>query len=342
MSAATHIQAVTTPKARELNMVSFVDLANKEPEAPRYTWEGLVPVGVTTLLAAHGGTGKSLVALMLAVNTALGRPMFGLATEPGPVAFFSGEDGASLLRHRLQLICKCMGVEVRELEGRLHIIDATEDPVLFTEISLSGRREGVTTAAFTALSEFVKLHQVSLLIIDNASDTFDASEIDRARVRAYMRALSSLARENDMGLVLLAHVDKGTSRGDRVTNEAYSGSTAWHNSARSRLFMSRDKDGGLLLEHQKNNLGKRMDPLSLMWPTGGVPQINEAFSPAVQQRGTAKPAKHLEQISEDEWDPIQPNSDKAEQSIVPDPLQFVDVGEDWEDVLSGFELRGKK
>jgi len=267
----------------KLNVVAFDDLAHTEPEGPRYVWHGLVPAGFVTLLGAHGGTGKSTVALMLGVCVALGRPLFGIHTEPGNVAFFSGEDGAQLLRHRLHTVCKCMGVDIRELKDRLHIIDATDDPVLFAEVTTAGRREGVTTATFTDLSKLVREHDIRLLVIDNASDTFDASEIDRARVRGFMRALSSLARENDAGVLLLAHVDKGTSRGDRLQNtEAYSGSTAWHNSARSRLFMSRDKDGALTLEHQKNNLGPRRDPIGLVWPAGGIPQTDEALSPMVQ------------------------------------------------------------
>jgi hypothetical protein len=97
-----------------------------------------------------------------------------------------------------------------------------------------------------------------------------------------MRALARIARERDAGVLLLAHVDKGTSRGDRAQNtEGYSGSTAW-NTARSRLFMSRDKDGALLLEHQKHNLGRLREPLRLVWPEGGIPQLDDVPGPVVQ------------------------------------------------------------
>jgi hypothetical protein len=55
-------------------------------------------------------------------------------------------------------------------------------------------------------------------------------------------------------------VDKNTSRNKKADGgEGYSGSTAWHNSARSRLFMTRGDDGLLTLEHQKSNLGKRRE-----------------------------------------------------------------------------------
>jgi hypothetical protein len=201
-------------------------------------------------------------------------PLFGLSTRQGKVAFFSGEDGGALLRYRLRLVCQRMGVDVRDLEGRLFIIDATEhDPRLYVQDSV--RRDGDVTGTFEALRGFVHGEGISLVVLDNASDTFDAPEIDRARVRAFMRALTVLARQANAGVLLLAHVDKGTSRGERgPSSEAYSGSTAWHNSARSRLFMRRDAEGALLLEHQKGNLSAGLaPPIRLVWQQNDIPKL---------------------------------------------------------------------
>lgn len=264
---------------------AVLDLMDQsEPVPPEFVWEGYIPKNLVTILSAHGGTGKSTLAIMLAVAVCAGLPLFNLSTKRGRVAFFSGEDGAELLRYRLRLVCRCLDVDLADISDQLHIIDATEhDPVLYTELTASGRRDGATTATYQGLRQYMAQHEISLLIVDNASDAFDANEIDRARVRAFMRALALLAHENDAAVLLLAHVDKGTSRGDRsVNSESYSGSTAWHNSARSRLFMSRDKDGTLLLEHQKCNVGPMHQPLRLYWPHGEVPKLDEAFGPVVQ------------------------------------------------------------
>jgi len=64
-------------------------------------------------------------------------------------------------------------------------------------------------------------------------------------------------------VLLLAHIDKHTAKGQGYT-EGYSGSTAWHNSARSRLFLTAKEDY-LLLEHQKSNYGRLADPIHLQW-----------------------------------------------------------------------------
>jgi putative DNA primase/helicase len=87
-----------------------------------------------------------------------------------------------------------------------------------------------------------------------------------------MRALGQVARLTDCAVCLLAHVDKNTSRNKKADGgEGYSGSTAWHNSARSRLFMTRGDDGLLTLEHQKSNLGKRRETVTLEWPKVACP-----------------------------------------------------------------------
>ena len=78
----------------------------------------------------------------------------------------------------------------------------------------------------------------------------------------------------DCAVVLLAHVDKTTSRNRKSEGgEGYSGSTAWHNSVRSRLFLTRGEDDLLTLEHQKSNLGKLRETLKLAWVDGGFPQV---------------------------------------------------------------------
>lgn len=280
--------------------VPVADLAHVQPPAPSYWWDTYLPAGVVTMLGAHGGTGKSTMALMLAVCIVFGLALFGIATRRGRVAFFSGEDGPELVRYRLRWVCEKLGVSVADLDGRLHILDATGgDPALFHEVSAKGTKQGLTTPTYAALREYIDANEIDVLIVDNASDTYDASEIDRARVRGFMRALARIAQARDGAVLLLAHVDKGTSRGDRTGTEGYSGSTAWHNSARSRLYLSRDRDGALLLEHQKHNLGKLAEPLRLLWPEGGIPQVDQPANGFVQHIADGTDTKALLKLTHD-------------------------------------------
>ena len=250
--------------------VNVADVLTNPSPPPRFVWDGYCPRGTVTLFGAHGGTGKSTVALMLAVSAALGRPLFGVDVEPCAVVFASLEDGAGIVRHRLASICRAWGINPHALQGRLHIVDGTERPELFQSET---RDAGKTTASYGELRELAQSTGAGLVIVDNASDAYGGDEIQRRQVRAFMRALAEVARANDAAVMLLAHVDKNTSRARKAEGgEGYSGSTAWHNSARSRLFMSRADDGTLTIEHQKSNLGKLREPLMLVWPEAGLPE----------------------------------------------------------------------
>jgi putative DNA primase/helicase len=253
-----------------LKPVSVFDVLTCPAPPPAFVWDGYLPRGVVALFGAHGGTGKSTIALMLAVATVTGRPLFGVATEQSPAVFVSLEDGAGIVRHRLAGICRAWGVDPLALAD-LYIVDGTENPELF---AADQRSAGDVTNTYAELARLVQSTGAGLVVVDNASDSFGGDEINRRQVRAFMRSLGLVARLTDCAVCLLAHVDKGTSRNRKAEGgEGYSGSTAWHNSARSRLFMTRDESGLLTLEHQKSNLGRMREPISLVWLEGGFPML---------------------------------------------------------------------
>lgn len=245
--------------------VSVSDLFTRPPEPQRFLIEGILPGGVVTLLGAHGGAGKSTLSLIATVCLAIGRQFMGKTTEKCRVIFYSAEDPAPVIRRRLARICRHMDVSPSELSSGILVLDATDSPTLY---------DGAETHSLTALRLDVKEFNPGAIIIDNASDTYDANEIERARVRAFIRLLASLSKTNNAAVMLLAHIDKQTVKSGG-SSEGYSGSTAWHNSARSRLFLSA-KDDQLILEHQKSNLGLRSDPIYLRWTDCGLLELAEA------------------------------------------------------------------
>jgi RecA-family ATPase len=261
-----------------LTPVSVFDVVSHPSEPPAFIWDGYLPSGNVSLFGAHGGTGKSTIGLMLAVCIALGRLLFGIATTPCKALFVSLEDGAHVVRHRLAHICRAWAIDPEQLRDSLLIVDGTENPELFTAETRGG---GGTTLSYLELRKLVQSEKFGLVVIDNASDAFGGDEIQRRQVRAFMRSLAEIARLTDCAVLLLAHVDKTTSRNRKAEGgEAYSGSTAWHNSARSRLFLSRAENGTLTLEHQKSNLGRMREPITLTWPEGGLPTLDSVIPSA--------------------------------------------------------------
>ena len=268
-SAVAKFNAINEQSA--LKDVSVTDVLVSPSPVTEFVWHGYVPKGVVTMLSAHGGTGKSTIALMLSVCTALGRPLFGVQTKKCRTLFASLEDSGHIVRNRLAKICQDWGIDPAQLGGDLLILDGTERPELFEAAS---RNESGPTQSYDELCRYIKSYDVEFVVLDNASDAYGGDEIVRRQVRSFMRSLIAMARLTDCGVLLLAHVDKGTSRQNPSNGENYSGSTAWHNSARSRLFLSRDTQGLLKLEHQKSNLGRMHDPLRLVWHAGALPEAD--------------------------------------------------------------------
>lgn len=258
-----------------------VDLSHLGSQVPpqEWFWQGWMPAGHVTLLSGHGGAGKSTFALMLAAALCAQDAFLGSSTKQGRVLFFSGEDPEAVVLRRLARICDAMRVGADRVRLNLRVIDATAaDPVLFTEQRQAGVRAGVVTRTYHALAEYIEEHDIDVLIVDNASDVFDGEEINRSMVRGFIRSLAGLVRQRNGAVLLLAHVDKATSRAPKyqANAESYSGSTAWHNSVRSRLFLMEREPGVLELRHEKSNLGRKHEPLVLVWPDGALPQLPAA------------------------------------------------------------------
>jgi len=244
-----------------------------------------IPHNEVTLLAGHGGSGKSYVALSLAIHVALGRPFCGLATTVAPVLFFSGEDGAQVVLRRFHSLCKNLMVDPKELQGKLFLLDASDiDPALHRE-----SKTNTETKLLGALTQLVIDKKVGFVVIDNASDTYDDDEIKRAKVRMFVRSLRSRIARPGRAVLLLAHVNKVSAINGRAAGaEDYSGSTAWHNSVRSRLTLNTDPkdDSCLTIEHLKANLGPKAKVIQLRW-NNGVPLEDGSFTDVGAQAAKA-------------------------------------------------------
>lgn len=274
----------------DVTALDLLDLATTDPQPPQFKVEGLIPERAVTLLAAHGGAGKSHLALHMAVCLAAGVPFFGVPVKQSAVVFYSCEDDVKVLHWRLNRICGALGVPLASLHGRLFIYDMTGAAnALFAENLIDPT--ACLTARYGWLSQ--RCEGIDVAIIDNASDTFDANENARAKVRQFVQSLVRLVRERDGAVLLLSHIDKNSAKFKSTEGETYSGSTAWHNSVRSRLLLA-EKDGGLILSHGKSNYGAKAAAIALRW----TPGVTLELAPEVVADGNADGAAVLALIAE--------------------------------------------
>ncbi|WP_374379002.1 AAA family ATPase [Pseudomonas fluvialis] len=246
--------------------VALGDVMSASLEPVRHAVNPWMPRRHVTLFGGHGGIGKSSLALAIGAHVACGLPFAGLEVEQSPVLFVSLEDEASIVRLRLRRIIEAYRLPAARVLAGLRLLDGTQ---AFAALMTEGdgfNAAPIFTQAFRELSNHAG--GAGLIVIDNASDAFDANENSRRTVRAFMRGLATIARKHNAAVVLLAHIDKAAAKGSANGN-SYSGSTAWHNSARSRLALLED-DGRILLAHEKANLSARAEPVPVTF-VDGVP-----------------------------------------------------------------------
>lgn len=235
-----------------------------KPVPPRdWLVDGLIPMRVVTLLYGDGGTGKTLTTVQLVAAMALKLNWFGLPVKPGPALLYTAEDEAEELHRRFAAIVAQEGYQLCDLEGVRVIPMAGLDATLGTQ-SPSG---GISmTTQFEKLKKAVEEHKPRLVVIDPAADVFAGDEIKRVQVRQFVQKLAKLALDNDCAVMLLAH----PSLTGLTTGRGTSGSTAWSNSARSRLYLEMDKDDPdrRVLRVMKANHGRVGEEIGLRWNDG--------------------------------------------------------------------------
>lgn len=270
-----HNENSGAPEQLGLIPVALDNLMNTESVPIRFVVHPICPARMVTLLGGHGGIGKSAFSLAIAAHVACGQEFAGFSVERCPALYVSLEDEPAIVIARLRRIIEAYQLPADEVLENLRILDGTEcDSALFTETTYPTHSAmPIFTHTFKELAAHAE--GVGIIVIDNASDAYNASENCRRSVRAFIRGLTMLARKKDAAVVLLAHIDKSAAKFGSNGN-AYSGSTAWHNSARSRLALV-EEDNALYLKHEKANFTQRAEPVPIEF-CNGLPM------PAIQQR----------------------------------------------------------
>lgn len=274
----------TAPPAQA--SISWIDPTQWEGVTPKpreWEVEGWIPRGEVTLLYGDGGIGKTLLAHQYATCAATGRSWLGQVTRPARVLCFFCEDSAEELHRRQIDINRSLGVMHADLSN-LRIASRKHEDNLFM---LWDRNTGAMQrqAVWERLRADALDFQADVVIIDTIADTYSGSEIDRAQVSAFVKScLGRLAREIGGSVIALGH----PSRAGQQTGTGTSGSTAWSNAARSRLYLrfpaKADRGNFRELEGMKSNYGPKGNTLKIRWHAGAF----EAISTSAQPVGPAQ------------------------------------------------------
>ena len=230
------------------------------------------------LLSGPGGIGKSILIKQLGVAHVLGRDWLGTMPVQGPVMYLNAEDDERELHYRFDAVLTHYGANFDALSDFHLSVLAGKDAVL-GEVD----RHGVVkpTRLFEQLHQRACAIRPVLVALDTAADMFAGSENDRAQVRQFIGLLRSIAIDADCAVLLASHpsvagMEKGTG---------LSGSTAWHNSVRTRLYFqapnsddSKPDDNLRELRCMKSNYGPTGEVIRLCWDNGVFKPIGEPSS----------------------------------------------------------------
>jgi RecA-family ATPase len=235
-------------------------------EPRRWIAHNRIPVGEPGIMSGDGGTGKTKLALQLAVAIAAGLRDWvgGVVEAEGPVIVFSAEEKLKEMHRRTKDILEQRGLSFRDLHGRLRFICDTENPILGT---VDRNVIVQPTTSLLRLEKTVAAIRPALIIIENAADVYSGNESDRPNVTRFMRGiLGRLTVPCEATVMLIQHPSvSGLSDG---TGRA--GSTGWNNSGRWRTNFTKVKDSDDLrqLEIIKNNYGPTGEKIVLRWDRG--------------------------------------------------------------------------
>jgi RecA-family ATPase len=229
------LSGVPSPEKRGWGVLTLTanELADR-PLTPRvFNVPGVIPNSTVTSLGGDGGTGKSTLALQLAVATSAKRQWLGRDVLQGRTLYLSAEDDIAEMHRRLSDMCVHYDIGLEDLAGLKIIPLADEDALL--AVGEAHGRPLTPTRLYEELQGLVAEWEPVLIVIDSAADVFGGNENDRAQVRQFIGMLRKLAMTSGAAVVLLTHPSvSGLSSGSGT-----SGSTAWSNSVRSRLSLTK-------------------------------------------------------------------------------------------------------
>lgn len=254
--------------------------AGLKPKPREWEVEGWIPRYEVVLLYGAGGIGKTLAIHQYATAAAAGRAWLGQPTRQARVMCFFCEDSEDELLRRQLDINKALGVEFDDIDDRLRIASRKYMDNL---LALWDRNTGAMKrqAVWEQLRADAVGFRAEVLVIDTIADTYGGNEIDRGQVNAFVKScLGRLAQEIGGTVIALGH----PSMSGMASGQGTSGSTAWSNAARSRLFLRYpkgvEKGNVRELEGMKLNYGPKGNLLKLRWRAGAFDVIAATVAPS--------------------------------------------------------------
>jgi RecA-family ATPase len=256
-----------------------------------WRWENFIPDLQATLLTGAGAAGKSLATQQQSTCIAMGIPFLGVPVRQAPALYITCEDDMEELHRRQEAICASLGITMEETRGKLFLLSL--QGAIGNELATFAPdgKMSVAPRYFEIESLCLELG-IKHVTIDNTAHTFAGNENDRHQVAAYVGLNNKLALTIGGSVVMVGHPNKA--------GDSYSGSTAWENQVRSRLYLEVPKSGEegapidpdmRVLRNEKANYSQRGAEVRFFWAKGAF-VLEEALSQEDRDTSASTQAFH--------------------------------------------------
>jgi len=214
------------------------------PEPPSWLVEDLIHEKTICVLDGLGGSGKSYLAMQLAIAVAVGDRFLRFDVKPGKVLYLNGEDPDTESHRRFSRMIDTMSEfytedQIQQIAENITYISMTS--VQDSPILLNPRMQPTTT--YAKIQKFVQDWKPDLVILDPLS-LFIASENDNS----YAAQFYALLRKLDTTVLVLHHQSKAGMNGEASERAKARGASVWVENARTRMVL---RNNQLIVE--KNN-----------------------------------------------------------------------------------------
>lgn len=248
-------------------LLPLIDPAKWQGDPPPREWamREWLPWREASYLTGAGATGKSLLAQQACTCFAVGRPLLGVEMLQGVSVYVTWEDDELELWRRQKAICDSQNLAITDLSGRLLLLSMRGR--VGSELAMFDAERNIrVTETFNQLRDTLLSVGARFVVLDNVAHMFGGDENNRHEVAAFANLLNRLAMELDGAVLFLGHPNKAGAE--------YSGSTAWENQVRSRLFLGRpdDSEAGAVvdpdarvLSRSKPNYARMGESIEMLW-----------------------------------------------------------------------------
>lgn len=249
----TAIYEEIPPPANKTN--AFAQFENMEfmletPPPPRdYLITDFLPTKIPFMLSGEGGTGKSYMALQMAICVAACDSFLGyeIKQNQGVLCVFAEDDSEELHRRLYSILDGLQAdgviVDMEKLRVNLKMVSAVGAGIRLIQ---SNNQTTIQTLNVNALTTVIKDNNINLAILDPLRTLTDGSENDNSTQNHFIHAIETIRNSTGCSIGLIHHTAKNAGNGAR-------GASAFTDGVRLRFSLEKEDDGRVKLSTQKSN-----------------------------------------------------------------------------------------